>query len=102
MVCFLRDHASALLAGAVEQPEDGFMAALSRHLDEIAVVQSVPLRIGARFEKHTDSLEVSFARGEMYRGCVPVFRSSEARIAIDQPAQGRRDTSSRRGDRVPD
>ena len=89
MIGGLRHDSSAALSFLFEHPRDLFVAAFSRHLDQVAIVQSVPLGIRARIEQEAHGFDVALARRKMHGRRVPVFRSSETRIALEQPSQCR-------------
>lgn len=101
MVGRLRKRPSETVACLFQDSRDRLVATISGHYDQAAVVQSVPLWIGARVEQQADGLDVSFACGEMNGRRVPVFGATQSRIAFKQPAQ-RRDVAGRcRDERVP-
>jgi hypothetical protein len=70
-----------------EHPGNLFAAAFPRHLDQVAIVQPVQLGVRARIEQQTHGVGVPFAHREMHGRCVPICRSREARIALEQPPQ---------------
>jgi hypothetical protein len=82
----LRHDPSSALSFLFEHLRDLLVAAFSRHLDQVAIVQAVPLGIRARVEQEAHRFDVAFARRKMHGGRVPVSRSSETRIALEQPS----------------
>src|SRR5437868_620761 len=96
-----RRHASHALAGVFEQPRDALVPAIPRHLDQAAVVVSVPLRVGAGIEQELNRFGVPFTHGEMNGGRIPVLSSTEFRIPANQSAKCWCVASGRGGDRVP-
>ena len=101
MIGRLCDRASAPVSLALEHPRDLLVAAFSRHFDQAAIVQSVPLRIGARIEKELDRFDVSFTRGKMRGRRIPVLGASQPRAALDQLPKHRHVASRRGNERVP-
>ena len=101
MIGRLRHDSSASLSFLFEHLRDLLVAAFSRHLDQVAIVQAVRLGIRTGVEQEAHGFEVSFARRKVHGRRVPVFRSSETRIAFEQPSQGRDVTGGRGDDGVP-
>ena len=101
MIGGLRRDPSAALSFLFEHLRDLFVAALPRHLDQVAIVQPVPLGIRARIEQQSHGFDVPFAHREMHGRRVPVSRSSETRIALEQPPQCLDVTGGRGDDGVP-
>jgi len=93
----LRHDSSAALSFLFEHPRDRLVAALSRHFDQVAIIQAVLFGIRACVEQEAHRFDVSFARRKMHGGCVPVSRSSETRITLEEPLQCR-DVAGRCGD----
>jgi hypothetical protein len=65
-----------------DECRDILMAAITRHLRETAVVESVPLRVRARVEEQPRRFEVTFARREVNGRGVPVLRGHERRLIV--------------------
>jgi hypothetical protein len=85
MIGRLRSDSSASIASVFEHLRDRLVATFSRHLDQAAIVQPIALGIRACVEQEPHGFDVSFARRKMHRRRVPVLRSSETRIALEQP-----------------
>ena len=83
-----RDRAVAAIAFALEQDGDRRMPAILRHLDHAAIVEAVPLGVGAGIEQQANRVDVPFADREMDGGCVPELGAAERGVLIDQPPKG--------------
>ena len=75
---------SRSIARTLEHLRDLLVTAFSRHLDQLAIVQPVPLGIRAGVEQQPHGLDMSLARRKMHGRRVPVSGSSETRIALEQ------------------
>ena len=101
MVGRLRDGSAATIPRALEKSHDSPVAPFPCHLDQAAVMQSVPFGIGARVEQELDRLQVSFPHGEMDCRGVPVLRAAEPWIPVKQHSQSGDIAVARGGQRLP-
>jgi hypothetical protein len=69
-----RCNSSPAFASLLKKRCDAFMTTVPGHLDETAIVISIPLRVSACFEKDLYSLDMPFAHREVNRLGIPVFR----------------------------
>jgi len=80
----LTGGAPSLISRALERLRDLLEAALSRHLDQVAVVQSVPLGVGPSLQQQVDGVSVTFTHREMESRRVPVLCPREARVVVEE------------------
>ncbi len=64
---------------------DPFVTPIPGHLDNTAIVISIPLRVRTAFEKELYRFDMPFANREVNGLGIPVFRLAQGRIALKQP-----------------
>jgi hypothetical protein len=85
-----------------EESRDLGMTPFARHIDQAAIMQSVPFRIGACVEQQADRIQVSLANGEMDCRGVPVLSPAESRVSCEQESQRVDVAVLGRGESIPD
>ena len=83
-----RDRAVAAIAFALQEDRDRRCPRSFAISIQAAIVEAVPLGVGAGVEQQANRVDVAFADREMDGGCVPELGAAERRVPIDQPPEG--------------